>query len=189
VPLRRLLALGFVGAIALAGCSSSTSGSSTTTSPSTSTTTTSTTTTSTTPSTTTTSTTIAPTTTTLPTENLPVTSSVAAQLLKAGAALNGLQASDYTGLAAGRTYYAFDSATSTYWAGAALDPSPSSQAAQVSVQDDGSYLLFIRPSGKSWKAEDVGLAGIEGSKCPTTVPSVILALFHWAAGMCRPSAS
>ncbi len=107
--------------------------------------------------------------------------------MQAGAALNSLPASAYRGLAAGRVYYAFDSATMTYWAGAALDPSPSSQRAQVSVQDDGSYLLFVRPAGGAWTAKDVGLTGIEGSKCPTPVPVVILSLWHWAAGSCRPT--
>ena len=190
VRLRRMLALAAVG-ISLAGCSSTASPSTTSSSsPASTTSTTSTTVTSTTaaPTTsTTTSTTAAPTTTTLPTEDLPLTKSVIAQLLRAGAALNGLKASDYTGLAAGSTYYAYDSTTMTYWAGAALVPSPKSQRAQVSVQDDGSYLLFIRPAGKAWTADDVGLAGIGATKCPAVVPTAILALFHWAAGTCRPS--
>ena len=123
--------------------------------------------------------------TTAVTENLTVTTAVSAALLQAGAALNSLQASDYTGLAPGETFYAYDASTSTYWAGAALVPSPSSMQAQVSVQDDGSYLLFDRPAAGAWEARDVGLAGTEGSVCPVAVPPAILALWNWAPGTCR----
>jgi hypothetical protein len=124
-------------------------------------------------------------TTTSVTENLTVTTAVSAALLQAGAALNSLQASDYTGLAPGETYYAYDAVTSTYWAGAALVPSPSSMQAQVSVQDDGSYLLFDRPANGAWEARDVGLTGTDGSVCPVAVPPAILALWNWARGTCR----
>ncbi len=168
-------------AIALAGCSStasqSTSTSSTTSQPAT------------TSSSPATSTPSAPTSTTPSTGNLAVTSLVESQLVQAGAALNSLPASAYTGLAAGRTYYAYDAETKTYWAGAALVPSNSSKQAQVSVQDDGSYLLFSRPAGGAWTAEDVGLTGIAGTKCPKSVPTAILTLWHWAAGTCRPANS
>jgi hypothetical protein len=127
--------------------------------------------------------------TTTPTaENLVITNAVRAQLVTAGAALNGLPASAYTGLAAGTTYYAYDPVTATYWAGAALVPSHSSQRAQVSVQDDGSYILYSRPSGGAWKAQPVGLAGIEGATCATSVPASILAMWGWAPGTCRPAA-
>ncbi|MGO9335038.1 MAG: hypothetical protein ACLQCU_13505 [Acidimicrobiales bacterium] len=129
------------------------------------------------------------TTTTPPARNLAVTSAVRTQLIKAGAALNSLPASDYTGLAPGLTYYAYDPATKTYWAGAALVASRSSQRAEVSVQDDGSYVLFKRPASGAWKAADVGMTGIGGSKCKTAVPASVLKLWHWAAGTCRPRAS
>ena len=120
-------------------------------------------------------------------ENLPVTDLVRSQLVAAGAALNSVPATAYTGLVPGTTYYAYDTATDTYWAGAGLVPSASSQQAQVSVQDDGSYLLFRRPAGASWTAWDVGLSGIEGSRCPTAVPPAILSEWGWAAGTCRPA--
>jgi hypothetical protein len=164
--MKRVLATAVVGAIALAGCSSTAAQSSTTTS----------------------STAAASSSTTPPTAKiLPVTSVVTAQLVQAGAALNQLPASVFTGLEKGRTFYAYDPVAKTYWAGAALDPSRSSLRAQVSVQDDGGYVLFTRPAGGVWKAEDVGLAGTEGTKCPTVVPASILALWHWAAGSCHPS--
>ena len=119
-------------------------------------------------------------------ENLPVTAAVRTQLVEAGAALNGLPGADYTGLVPGDTYYAYDPATATYWAGAALAPSPSSLRAQVSTQDDGSYLLFRRPPGQPWSAEDVGLAGIGGTTCSLSVPATVLAVWRWAPGSCRP---
>jgi len=168
--------------VILAGCSSSPSPSIST---STSTSTTSA------PTTTTTaapSTTSPPSTTTLPTaQNLPVTDTIRAELLQAGAALNSLPASDYTGLQPGMTYYSYDPVTKTYWAGAALAPSPSSLQAQVSAQDDGSYMLFSQPAGGSWTAYTDGTTGEVGSSCPAPVPASVLALWGWATGTCRPT--
>jgi hypothetical protein len=122
------------------------------------------------------------------TTNLPVSDGLRSQLVQAGASLNGLPASAYTDLVPGTTYYAFDPDTSSYWAGAALVPSPSSIQAQVSVQDDGSYVLFSRSSGGTWTAEPVGLTGTAGTKCPVTVPAPVLAVWNWAPGTCRPPA-
>jgi len=121
-------------------------------------------------------------------QNLHVTQALRAELLQAGAASHNLPASDYTGLAPGRTYYAYDPATSTYWAGAALVPSTSSTPAQVSVQDDGAYLLFTRPPGGSWTVYSVGMTLIPGAKCPVAVPPAVLSVWGWAPGTCRPAA-
>jgi hypothetical protein len=118
-------------------------------------------------------------------QNLQVTSEVRAQLLAAGAASYGLTSEDYVGLTPGETYYAVDG-LGVYWAGAALNPSPSSTPAQVSSQDDGAYLLFERPVGGAWKVFDVGMAGIAGSRCPIAVPPPVLALWGWPAASCRP---
>jgi hypothetical protein len=122
------------------------------------------------------------------TTNVVVTDEIRTQLVAAGAALNNLPPSDYTGLVAGGTYYAYDASTKTYWAGAGLAPNPASTQAQVSAQDDGAYLLFERPAGGTWKAFAVGLAGTrEGGSCPVTVPSAILSLWSWPAQSCRPA--
>ena len=118
--------------------------------------------------------------------NEPVTDAIRSQLLDAGAALNQLPPSDYTGLQPGQTYYAYDSATSTYWAGAALVPSPSSQQAQVSDQDDGSYLVFMEPAGGTWTAYDAGYVGPD-STCAETPPAAVLALWGWLPGTCHPN--
>ncbi len=130
----------------------------------------------------------APTTTQPTTSDLVVTDEIRSELVAAGAALNSLPASAYTGLRPGETYYAYDATTQTYWAGAGLLPSSSSTPAQVSTQDDGAYLLFTRPATGAWKAYDVGLAGTaDGSPCSITVPGAILQLWNWPAGSCRPS--
>lgn len=119
-------------------------------------------------------------------QNLVVTAAVRQSLLAAGAAHQQLAVSDYTGLAAGETYYAYDAATVTYWAGAALDPSPSSLQAQVSNQDDGSYLLFWKPAGGSWRVYDDGLGGIGTTPCPIAIPAGVRAAWQWSADACRP---
>jgi hypothetical protein len=109
--------------------------------------------------------------------------------VEAAAAANRLPASAYTGLAPGSAYYAYDPATATYWAGAALVPSPSSQEAQVSVQDDGGYLLFNSTAGGAWTVSDVGMTGgEEGAPCPP-VPAAIVAVWNWTPGTCRPPGS
>ena len=120
-------------------------------------------------------------------ENLTLTSPIRAQLVAAAAKLNGLPASAYIGLVQGESYYGFDPATNTYWAGGALDPSPSSQQAQVSVQDDGGYYIFEEPAGGSWTASAEGLAGIGGTTCSVHVPPALVALWHWSPGACHPA--
>lgn len=122
-------------------------------------------------------------------ENLVLTGTIRAQLVAAAAKLNGLPASAYLGLVQGESYYGFDPATNTNWAGAALKPSPSSLRAQVSVQDDGGYYIFEEPAGGSWTASAEGMAGIGGSTCSVHIPPALVALWHWTAGACHPSGS
>ena len=119
-------------------------------------------------------------------QNLVVDDTLRTQLLLAAAAMDSLSASDYTGLVPGTTYYAYDSLTGTYWAGAGLVPSPSSQQAEVSVQDDGSYVLFDRTAGGAWHAQPDGLGGVGGTPCPSTLPAAVVAAWGWATGTCRP---
>jgi hypothetical protein len=119
--------------------------------------------------------------------NLVLTAAIRARLVAAAARLNGLPASAYVGLVHGESYYGFDPVTNAYWAGGALDPSPSSQRAQVSVQDDGGYYIFEEPAGGPWTASAVGMAGIDGATCPVRIPPAIVALWHWPAGACHPA--
>jgi hypothetical protein len=120
-------------------------------------------------------------------ENLVLTDPIRAQLVAAAAKLNGLPASAYLGLVQGESYYGFDPATKTYWAGGALDPSPSSQQAQVSVQDDGGYYIFEEPAGGAWTASAEGMAGIDGATCSVHIPPALVALWQWSPGACHPA--
>ena len=119
--------------------------------------------------------------------DLVVTSTMRASLLHDGAASHGLPVKDYLGLRVGLTYLAIDFTTRTYYAGAALDPSPTSLPAQVSNQDDGSYLLFTRHMGAHhWKVYNDGLGAVRGTKCPVLLPAAVVKVWHWTAGTCYP---
>jgi hypothetical protein len=174
-----LLGVGVVGVLGLAACGSGSSSPTTTTTQHATTTT----------ATPTTTTTAASTTTTAASgaQNLPVTDALRTQLLAVGAALHNLPVSDYTGLEPGVTYYAYDAATKTYWAGFGLAPSSSSMPAQVANQDDGSYQVASMPSGGAWTAQLTGLGGVGGTPCPITPPADVLAAWNWAPGSCRAS--
>jgi hypothetical protein len=122
--------------------------------------------------------------------NVAVSDQIRTQLVAAGAALNNIPAAQYTGLAPGLTYYAFDRATNTYWAGARLVPAPSADPsaptqAQVSSQDEGSYYVFRQPAGGSWTVYPAGNTGPD-SPCPVSIPSAVVHLWAWPAGSCRP---
>ncbi len=120
--------------------------------------------------------------------NEKVTTPLRNQLIAAAAKINGnVPVAQYAGLEPGRTYYAFDPATKTYWAGAGLVPHSDSTAAAVSVQDNGSYNLFRRTVGGSWTAYDVGLAGVGGTRCPVEPPATILRLWAWPTNTCHPA--
>ena len=115
------------------------------------------------------------------TENLVITGAVARQLVEAAATTVHAPATGFTGVES--SYYAYDFTTHTYWAGAALVPSPKSKKAQSTVQDQGSYFLFSRHKGHPWRTFEVGAAG---SGCPVTVPSAVAQRWHWARRSCRP---
>jgi len=123
-------------------------------------------------------------------ENLPVTSAVRTALVDAGAKHYGLASSAFTGLGQGTTYYAYDTSTSTYWAGASLVPSPSSYQAGVVVQDDGAYLIFDRPAHGVWQARDVGYSDTVGDCAAyhVSIPAPVVAVWHWVPGTCHPPA-
>jgi hypothetical protein len=125
-------------------------------------------------------------TTTAVVKNLVISTGVRSQLVAAGAALHKLPATDYTGLIVGETYYAYDPATKTYWAGAGLVASSTSIQAQIGDQDDGAYLVFDRPAGGSWRAYDAGIPGDSHFACGMTVPAAVVAAWHWAPGTCHP---
>jgi hypothetical protein len=120
--------------------------------------------------------------------NLVLTKDVRAALIHTYAKVERLPDSAYASLAKGTAYYAVDNATGIHWAGASLIPSKGSTRAQVSVQDDGGYLLFEQLPGKAWKFWDVGLQGTaEALPCPATPPAYVLAIWHWRPNSCDPT--
>ena len=127
-------------------------------------------------------------------QNLVLTSTVRSALVAAAASYYGLPASDFVGLGAAPeqypAYYAYDKATSTYWAGASLVPKRSSTAAQVVVQDDGAYLIFHRTPPGGWTAHDVGYTDNVGTCAAyhVNIPAPVVAVWHWTAGTCHPPA-
>lgn len=124
-------------------------------------------------------------------ENLRLTTASRAELVRAAAAFFRLPASDFVGLAPGTAYYAYDVASSTYWAGAGLVPSSRSMPAQVVVQDDGAYLIFHRPAGRSWAVQEVGYEDVPGvcARAHVSLPAAVAAVWHWQSGTCHPPAA
>ena len=110
-----------------------------------------------------------------------------AQLIHAQAHAVRVPDSAFVGLAKGTTYYAVDNETGIHWAGASLVPSHNSIRAQVSVQDDGSYVLFEQQPGQDWMTYDVGLEALpDALPCPVTVPADVTEVWQWAPNSCNP---
>ena len=125
-----------------------------------------------------------------PAKNLVLTGPVVVELVAADAAFKRLPANDFIGLS--QAYYAYDVASSTYWAAARVVPSSSAFQAQVESQDDGGYTVFHEPLHGPWVAQDDGMAGGAGASCAAyhvSIPAVVLAVWYWAAGRCTPPAS
>ncbi|HMK98099.1 MAG TPA: hypothetical protein VK425_11175 [Acidimicrobiales bacterium] len=124
-----------------------------------------------------------------PAKNLVLTGPVIVQLVDADAAFKRLPSNDFIGLR--EAYYAYDVASSTYWAAAQVVPSSSAYQAQVASQDDGGYTVFHEPPHATWAAADDGMAGAGGTTCAAyhvSIPAAVLAVWHWAAGRCTPPA-
>jgi hypothetical protein len=114
------------------------------------------------------------------TRDLVVTPATKTALVATFAAAVSLPATDFTGLAAGKTYYAYNGTDGLYWAGAHVVPSESSQRAQVSVQDDGAYVIFTKRAGGAWTAFDDGYGGMKGAICAIVVPSAVRTVWGWS---------
>jgi hypothetical protein len=100
--------------------------------------------------------------------------------------VHGVPAAEFVGLAPGKTYYAYDPDTMTYWAGAKLRPSPISERAQVSVQDAGSYTLYKKIKGGSWTAFNIGAGDPDPQQCPQNLPLSIMTMWGWDPLYCWP---
>jgi hypothetical protein len=127
-----------------------------------------------------------------PAQNLQLTSAVRTSLIDAAASQYGLPDSAFVGLSTGlngyAAYYAYDPATSTYWAGTSLVPNPNSQKAKVVVQDDGAYLIFNRTVHGAWHMHQVGYSNSVGT-CAlyhVSIPAAVVAVWHWVPGTCHP---
>ena len=118
-------------------------------------------------------------------QNLPVSDALRQQLLIAGARATALPASDFAGLVPGRTYYAYDPASSTYWAGAQLVAAANSAAGHAALINEGAYWLFAKSGSGSWHAFRVGMTGARGEECPVNVPAGVLAVWGWRADTCK----
>jgi hypothetical protein len=119
--------------------------------------------------------------------DLVVTAAVRVSIFDALAKSHQLPTKDYVSLIPKMTYYAFDPATMTYYAAAGLVASPHSLKAQVGTQDDGGYQLLTHRRGvAAWKVYNDGLGGAEGSICPITIPSSVLAAWNWKPKSCAP---
>ncbi len=122
-----------------------------------------------------------------PAKNLVLTGPVIVGLVDADAAFKRLPPNDFIGLR--RAYYAYDVASSTYWAAAEVVPSSSAYQAEVASQDDGGYTVFHEAAHAAWVATDDGMAGVAGSTCTAyhvSIPAAVLSVWHWAAGHCTP---
>ncbi len=111
------------------------------------------------------------------------------RLLVVAAAAKHVPVGDFVGLESHGRYYAYDDTTATYWAAATLVPRSSSTAAEVSVQDNGSYDLFEKPTGRPWRVFEVGQAGVGGTRCPVEVPAAVATRWGWPGPGCRPPGS
>lgn len=121
-------------------------------------------------------------------ENLTLTGPVVVELVDADAAFKHLPPGDFIGLR--QAYYAYDRATSTYWAAAQVVPSPSAYTALVASQDDGGYTVFHKPARSGWLAVDDGMGGAAGTQCSAyhvSIPAAVLAVWYWGAGRCTPT--
>jgi hypothetical protein len=119
--------------------------------------------------------------------NLVIPGPVVVELVDADALFKHLPPDDFIGVR--DAYYAYDRATTTYWAAGQTVPSLSAYRALVASQDDGSYTVFHKPAHGAWVAVDDGMAAAPGTGCGAyhvSVPAGVLAVWHWGPGHCTP---
>jgi hypothetical protein len=52
--------------------------------------------------------------------------------------------------------------------------------AQVDVQDDGAYDVFVRHQGGSWTAYEDGLGTFAHTRCTVVVPTSVRVVWGWS---------
>jgi hypothetical protein len=116
-----------------------------------------------------------------PTQNLAADAAVRQELVRAFTAFRANQAntagfaaippSAVAGISPGTLYYAFDPATSTYWASASFSATAAASrtAAFIGFQDGGNSAVFMRLSSRPWVVKSVGpcKAGLPGAVAAT----------------------
>lgn len=117
--------------------------------------------------------------------NLPVTDTVRAELVTAGAVLTGRPASDFSGLRPGDTYYAYEPTNGMHWAAAALY-GPKSYEAGIQLQDQNSYMIFEQSgmAGSTWIPIAAGFGPIPGGEAVCPLPQSVREVWHWKKDEC-----
>jgi len=119
--------------------------------------------------------------------NMPLTDDVRAELVQAGAVLTGRSASEFTGLRAGKSYYAYVPGQDMYYAAAALDGAKTEIAA-INLQDQNSYMMFRKAGdpGATWVPTATGFGPISAGEAPCPIPQSVRDVWQWPAGKCYP---
>ena len=96
--------------------------------------------------------------------NQPLTDTVAAELVEAGAVLTGRPASEFSGLREGETYLAVLPQTGDQYAVATLNAKPEFFEAAIMLQDQNSRMSFHKSGkpGSTWIPEAIGFSIIAG---------------------------
>jgi hypothetical protein len=105
--------------------------------------------------------------------DLPVSRDVRDELTAAYVHSRGISLSDITGTVPGSVYYAYDPATDTYWAEATFVPSrTASPKVLAGFQDGGSIGLFARAARSGWQVW-LGGAPVVCTEVPFFPPAVL----------------
>jgi hypothetical protein len=121
--------------------------------------------------------------------NQPLTDTVAAELVEAGAVLTGRPASEFSGLREGETYLAVLPQTGDQYAVAKLNAKPEFFEAAVMLQDQNSRMSFYKSGkpGSTWIPEAIGFGPIPAGESPCPVPQAVRDVWGWPQGKCYPA--
>jgi hypothetical protein len=120
--------------------------------------------------------------------NLPLTDDIRAELVEVGAVLTGRPVSEFNGLRPERAFLAEYPGSHNQYAAAALQAAPGAFEAGVNLQDQNSYMVFIKAGepGARWIPRAVGFGPIPAGEATCPVPQKVRDLWNWPAGKCYP---